>query len=70
MQLTIWFPIHLYKTIRRVTPKVDRYTELGKLRSRADKDREYQRLLDRDQNPLSFLYGGAFIQVVRFATVC
>lgn len=42
----------------RVYPKVDRYTELGTLRSQSDMDREYQRLLARDRNPLSFLYGG------------
>lgn len=42
----------------RVYPKVDRYTELGALRSQSDMDREYQRLLARDRNPLSFLYGG------------
>ncbi|KAI0724627.1 hypothetical protein C8T65DRAFT_7352 [Cerioporus squamosus] len=58
LALTIWYPIHLHRTIRRVTPKVDRYTELGALRSQNDMDREYQRLLSRDKNPLSFLYGG------------
>ncbi|CDO71626.1 hypothetical protein BN946_scf184911.g96 [Trametes cinnabarina] len=26
--LTVWFPIHLHTTISRVTPKVDRFTEL------------------------------------------
>ncbi|KAH9898326.1 hypothetical protein C8Q73DRAFT_395301 [Cubamyces lactineus] len=56
--LTIWFPIHLHTTIRRVTPKVDRFTELGAPRSNSDMDREYQRLLGRDQNPLNFLYNG------------
>ncbi|KAI0335198.1 hypothetical protein GY45DRAFT_1416939 [Cubamyces sp. BRFM 1775] len=56
--LTIWFPIHLHTTIRRVTPKVDRFTELGTPRSNSDMDREYQRLLGRDQNPLNFLYNG------------
>ncbi|PIL31892.1 hypothetical protein GSI_06596 [Ganoderma sinense ZZ0214-1] len=56
--LTIWYPIHLHRTINRVYPKVDRYTELGALRSQSDMDREYQRLLARDRNPLSFLYGG------------
>ncbi|OBZ79861.1 hypothetical protein A0H81_01055 [Grifola frondosa] len=56
--LTVWFPIHLYSTIRGVTPIVDRYTELGTPRSNSEMDREYQRLLDRDRNPLSFLYNG------------
>ncbi|KAI1797949.1 hypothetical protein LXA43DRAFT_982749 [Ganoderma leucocontextum] len=56
--LTIWYPIHLHRTIKRVYPKVDRYTELGALRSQSDMDREYQRLLARDRNPLSFLYRG------------
>ncbi|KAI0669823.1 hypothetical protein C8Q78DRAFT_147795 [Trametes maxima] len=56
--LTIWFPIHLHIAIRRVTPKVDRFTELGAPRSNSDMDREYQRLLGRDRNPLNFLYSG------------
>ncbi|KAI0651926.1 hypothetical protein C8Q79DRAFT_997151 [Trametes meyenii] len=56
--LTIWFPIHLHVAIRRVTPKVDHYTELGAPRSSSDMDREYQRLLVRDRNPLNFLYSG------------
>ncbi|KAI0936419.1 hypothetical protein AcV5_004565 [Taiwanofungus camphoratus] len=56
--LTVWFPIHLYRTIRTVAPVVDPYTELGVLRSRSDMNREYQRLLDRDRNPLCFLYNG------------
>ncbi|EIW64596.1 uncharacterized protein TRAVEDRAFT_55490 [Trametes versicolor FP-101664 SS1] len=56
--LTVWFPIQLYTALRRVTPKVDRFTELGAPRSNSDMDREYQRLLGRDRNPLNFLYGG------------
>lgn len=59
-QLTVWFPIQLYTALRRVTPKVDRFTELGAPRSNSDMDREYQRLLGRDRNPLNFLYGGAW----------
>jgi hypothetical protein len=39
-------------------PIVDPYTELGKLRSTTDMDREYQRLLDRDRSPFVFLYKG------------
>ncbi|KAL4242145.1 hypothetical protein ABKN59_001961 [Abortiporus biennis] len=56
--LTVWFPIHLRKAIGVVCPKVDKFTELGAPRSQSDMDREYQRLLDRDRNPLAFLYGG------------
>ncbi|KAI0825060.1 hypothetical protein BC628DRAFT_1321069 [Trametes gibbosa] len=56
--LTIWFPIQLHTAIDRVTPKVDHFTELGAPRSNSDMDREYQRLLGRDRNPLNFLYGG------------
>ncbi|KAI0361534.1 hypothetical protein OH77DRAFT_1545714 [Trametes cingulata] len=56
--LTIWFPIHLHTAIRQVTPNVDRFTELGAPRSNSDMDREYQRLLGRDRNPLNFLYNG------------
>ncbi|KAI0375073.1 hypothetical protein BV20DRAFT_960129 [Pilatotrama ljubarskyi] len=56
--LTIWFPIHLHTAIRQVTPKVDQFTELGAPRSNSDMDREYQRLLGRDRNPLNFLYNG------------
>ncbi|KAI0778259.1 hypothetical protein BD413DRAFT_103537 [Trametes elegans] len=56
--LTIWFPIHLHNAIRLVAPKVDPFTELGAPRSNSDMDREYQRLLGRDRNPLNFLYSG------------
>ncbi|KZT02648.1 uncharacterized protein LAESUDRAFT_729889 [Laetiporus sulphureus 93-53] len=56
--LTIWFPIYLYRATKQVVPVVDPYTELGVRRSRSDMDREYQRLLDRDRNPFSFLYNG------------
>ncbi|KAH9944323.1 uncharacterized protein BXZ73DRAFT_39558 [Epithele typhae] len=56
--LTVWYPIHLYRTIRRTAPKVDAFTELGTPRSQSGMDLEYQRLLDRDSNPLVFLYGG------------
>ncbi|KAH9950392.1 hypothetical protein B0H21DRAFT_723250 [Amylocystis lapponica] len=56
--LTVWFPIYLYRTIRTVTPVVGPYTELGTKRSNSDMNREYQRLLERDTNPLRFLYSG------------
>ena len=58
-QFTVWFPIHLYRVINLVYPRVDPYTELGTKRSTSELDREYQRLLDRDKNPLQFLYHGA-----------
>ena len=57
-QFTIWFPIRLRKIIRQALPSVDKYTELGSLRSKSEMDREYQRLLDRDKQPLAFLYKG------------
>ena len=58
IQLTTWYPVQLYRTIRLVTPRVDHYTELGKLRGQHEMNREYQRLLDRDTNPLNFMYNG------------
>ncbi|KII93751.1 hypothetical protein PLICRDRAFT_101645 [Plicaturopsis crispa FD-325 SS-3] len=58
MVLTVWFPLRLRNVIRQAVPKVDPYTELGRLRSESDMDREYQRLLGRDLNPLSFMYNG------------
>ena len=54
----MWFPIRLHQVIKQAVPLVDRYTELGKLRSRSDMDREYQRLLERDGSPITFLYQG------------
>lgn len=42
-------------------PKVDKYTELGRARNSVEMDQEYRRLLDRDQNPFSFLYNGVSI---------
>ncbi|KAH9936996.1 uncharacterized protein B0H18DRAFT_925256 [Fomitopsis serialis] len=56
--LTIWFPIRLFHTIKKVVPVVDRFTELGAPRSNSDMNREYQRLLNRDKNSLNFLYSG------------
>ncbi|KAI0068240.1 hypothetical protein BV25DRAFT_1867258 [Artomyces pyxidatus] len=56
--LTISYPLSLRSVLIQAVPIVDRYTELGKIRSDSDMDREYQRLLARDRNPLSFLYGG------------
>ncbi|KIM22943.1 hypothetical protein M408DRAFT_269120 [Serendipita vermifera MAFF 305830] len=54
--MTLWFPIRLMQTIRQVLPRVDPYTELGRKRSNPEMELEYQRLLERDQNPLGFLY--------------
>jgi hypothetical protein len=58
LQLTIWFPLRLRRAIQEFLPKVDQYTEFGKLRSNSELNREYQRLLARDQSPFSFLYKG------------
>lgn len=60
-QFTVYFPIRLRQVIQEAAPRVGRYTELGKLRSKSDRDREYQRLLERDNNPFSFLYIGASV---------
>ncbi|KDQ63598.1 hypothetical protein JAAARDRAFT_119276 [Jaapia argillacea MUCL 33604] len=56
--LTVWFPIRLRQLIKQSVPIVDPYTELGRLRTKPDMDREYSRLLARDTNPFSFLYSG------------
>ena len=57
-QLTVWFPVHLRQTILAAAPKVDTYTELGTPSNNTELNREYQRVLDRDKNPLQFLYHG------------
>ncbi|KAH8100667.1 hypothetical protein BXZ70DRAFT_1008156 [Cristinia sonorae] len=54
--LTVWFPLYVRRIVKRMAPVVDKYTELGRLRSPSEMDREYQRLLVRDRNPLTFLY--------------
>ncbi|KAJ7225550.1 hypothetical protein GGX14DRAFT_421095 [Mycena pura] len=56
--LTIWFPVALRQIIIHSVPKVDRYSELGRLRNSQEMDSEYQRLLNRDRNPFAFLYSG------------
>jgi hypothetical protein len=58
-QLTVWFPLRLYETVKIAVPVVDPFNELGHPRSASDMDREYQRLLDRDNGTFSFLYRGA-----------
>jgi hypothetical protein len=57
--ITVYFPLRLYWTIKANLPHVDRYTELGRRRGAQEEDREYRRLLERDDNPLAFLYKGA-----------
>ncbi|KAI5474993.1 hypothetical protein MNV49_002116 [Pseudohyphozyma bogoriensis] len=52
--LTLWLPWRLYRTVQRAAPRVDKYTELGELRK--DTTAEYERLLDQDKSPFSFLY--------------
>ncbi|KAI0032741.1 hypothetical protein K488DRAFT_78307 [Vararia minispora EC-137] len=54
--LSVWFPITLNRAINRAAPKVNPYTSLGKIRTGIDLDLDYQRVLDRDLNPLSFIY--------------
>lgn len=48
--LTIWFPIRLWRTVERIRPRPDGFTELGEVRR--DLDIEYERLLERDESPL------------------
>ncbi|KAG8929858.1 hypothetical protein FRC02_004984 [Tulasnella sp. 418] len=54
--MTIYFPVRLWQTTKRCLPHVDPYSELGRRRSETELKHEYQRLLARDQNPLSYLY--------------
>jgi hypothetical protein len=64
-QLTVWFPLRLRRAIIQAMPPVDPFTELGKLRSKSDMDREYQRLIARDRSPFAFLYKGMAIFIAR-----
>lgn len=52
--ITIWFPIRLWFVVSSQVPKVDNFTELGE--KRRDLKAEYNRLLERDQSPFSFIY--------------
>ncbi|GAA5844290.1 hypothetical protein JCM9279_001756 [Rhodotorula babjevae] len=52
--LALWFPWRMWQLIQREAPRVDRWTELGE--RRRDVDAEYERLLDADPSPFSFLY--------------
>lgn len=65
-QLTIWYPIALGRVIRQSVPKVDRFTELGRPRNQVEMDAEYQRLLNRDPSPFSFLYHGKVMPIAEF----
>ncbi|GAA6010574.1 hypothetical protein JCM11491_002978 [Sporobolomyces phaffii] len=49
-----WFPMRMFRVVERSKLAVDRWTELGELRR--DKRGEYERLLDKDPSPYSFLY--------------
>ncbi|KZT30532.1 hypothetical protein NEOLEDRAFT_1053472 [Neolentinus lepideus HHB14362 ss-1] len=55
---TFCFPLALRRVIKQSVPIVDPYTELGRRRSQSEMDREYQRLLARDEGPFAFLYNG------------
>ena len=63
-QITIWFPLRLWNTIKQAVPKVAPFTERGTPRSASELDRAYQRLIERDQHPISFLYSGAYILLI------
>ncbi|GAA5976071.1 hypothetical protein JCM5350_000303 [Sporobolomyces pararoseus] len=52
--LSFWFPMRMYRVVQGTKPTVDKWTELGELRR--DKKGEYERLLDKDPSPFSFLY--------------
>jgi hypothetical protein len=54
--MTVYFPYRLSKAINACLPVVDKYTEMGRLRTPADLEHEYQRRLARDRSPFAFLY--------------
>ena len=62
--MTVWFPLRLRSVILKVLPTVDNYTELGNPRTASDMDREYQRIIDRDRQPLVFLFKGFFLPFI------
>ncbi|PWN50271.1 hypothetical protein IE53DRAFT_316116 [Violaceomyces palustris] len=53
---TLWFPYRMMMTIKDMLPHVSQFNELGLKRSPEEMDMEYQRLVDRDKSPLSFMY--------------
>ncbi|BGP35334.1 hypothetical protein JCM10296v2_007170 [Rhodotorula toruloides] len=54
LALSLWLPWRLYKVVEQEKPKVDGWTELGERRK--DENAEYERLLEADPSPFSFLY--------------
>lgn len=56
LTLSLWLPWRLWSVINCEKPKVDAWTELGE--RRRNLNAEYQRLLDVDPSPFSFLYKG------------
>ncbi|CAD6574260.1 MAG: hypothetical protein CYPHOPRED_005388 [Cyphobasidiales sp. Tagirdzhanova-0007] len=54
MIVTISFPVRLWQVVYSQIPKVDPYTELGE--RRIDVKSEYNRILENDNSPLSFIY--------------
>ncbi|KAG9029422.1 hypothetical protein FRB95_005315 [Tulasnella sp. JGI-2019a] len=54
--VTVYVPIRLWLTTTRCLPVVERFSALGRPRNEIEMEHEYQRLLDRDPNPVSFLY--------------
>ena len=56
LTLSLWLPWRLWNVINCEKPKVDAWTELGE--RRRNLNAEYQRLLDVDPSPFSFLYKG------------
>ena len=56
LTLSLWLPWRLWSVINCEKPKVDAWTELGE--RRRNLNAEYQRSLDVDPSPFSFLYKG------------
>ncbi|KAM0756390.1 hypothetical protein T439DRAFT_308870 [Meredithblackwellia eburnea MCA 4105] len=52
--LTFFLPWRVYRVIKEEVPQVDKFTELGEQRKNVTA--EYERLLDDDPSPFSFLY--------------
>lgn len=54
--ITIALPWRLHRLAKQQAPRPDLFTELGE--KRANIDAEYQRLIDADRSPFSYLYRG------------
>lgn len=54
--LTFFLPWRLYWVAKKEAPVVDPWTEMGE--KRKDLNGEYQKLVDVDRSPFSFLYRG------------